>query len=99
MTNDPCNSPQIYDLQDILHGGIHSHPYFNSNQEYLRGLGCQGATVPLTAAQLANKNNSLQNFSGPDKTWSHGADVPIYMLVPSGGTVKRYFEGDEVTLP
>jgi hypothetical protein len=92
-TNDPCRSVFIYDLQDILHGGIHSHPYFTSNEEYLRGNGCLDATEPLDDTQLASHNNFQTLFSGADKQWSAGKDKPIYMLVPLGGTVKRYYNG------
>ncbi len=92
-TNDPCKVNFANPAGRL--GAMHSHPYFQDNDEYLRGNGCHGDTNPLSPEGLeflnfVNHYFAIGTTEEPgDELWWNTTSTPLYLLVPDGGIIKK----------
>jgi hypothetical protein len=77
---------------------MHSHPYFNhtTNAELNRGKTCHGGgPYNLSAQDIQDLNSDNHDFGigtsqdPGDELWWNSTSTPLYLLVPTGGTIKK----------
>jgi hypothetical protein len=98
-SNDPCGTSLNPNVSGTLLGGLHSHPYFRTPQEYMAGVTC--GNVPNqqtpTISELNQLNQTNQAFGPDDGVWPASTGTPLFMRVPVGNVVKKKSPGGNVT--
>jgi hypothetical protein len=86
-TNDPCKSEVLATFNE-RGGDLHSHPWFNTTEEFNRGNGCYGDTTPKTFEFLMNLNLENENFSALDVVTGYDSAGAHYLLTPTGRVLR-----------
>jgi hypothetical protein len=86
-TQDPCATALFLTANAVA--AAHSHPLFQTANEYRAGTGCRGDTSLLTASQLAQVNSLNANFSPGDIDAFRSRTVSLYLRTPNGNAVRK----------
>lgn len=71
-------------------GVAHTHPYFETSEQFNAGFGCQGSRGPKTATFLANHNRDGEDFSTQDIKTAIDENLRSYLLTPIDRDIRVY---------